>query len=576
METVFITIHDLSLDARIRYVSDSVEDILGYLPHEVKGKSCWEYFHPAEIPFARAIHGRGIQLDKAAMLQYCQIKHKDGSWIGCECVFTVVHDVLVASTSIYQRGPRSKRRANDAPAIRRIFSSSPRDPRYHMLSYMSTKFYHEISPHAHEPRAAMFLNRFTRTSTVMFATPGVANILGIGAEQLVGKSFYFCIEEGCLQEAVSCLESAKANDSIAYLRFWFRNPLEAENARDESMADATSDEDEDDGGVRIVRPEASAVAIQSSDPSHIGSQDDASPLPRPDAGSADTSRSSSENSANAQRPDPDGIFDFAAVESSRSSASSVDSADGRIPGLARIEVEACVSCSSDGLIVVLRRARPLVPQAFGSTEPVNYQSGVFAAPWALQPCGPEIAIGGGAPKVPDPPGAERKPAAVMSAIRDVAAFAWSLTGINGSIAELASGTPTGEAQPPGGLPIWDSTANAHAGDIFNGYSGSAHRPISIEQIDGLGHGLGRGLGHGPKCDLSGRGDSGSPMKEDSGKDKINDDSSSGDEIVWKRAPNIPEWRRPPRRAHRDAFGSDADGKDRDEHVSQSRRRRMDE
>ena len=555
------------------------------MPHEVKGKSCWEYFHPDEIPFARAIHGRGIQLDKAAMLQYCQILHKDGSWIGCECVFTVVYDVLVASTSIYQRGPKSKReskslesclqtlkhtgRANDAPAIRRIFSSSPRDPRYHMLSYISSKFYTEISPHAHEPRAAMFLNRFTRTSTIMFATPGVANILGIRAEQLLGKSFYFCIEESCLQDAVSCLESAKANDSIAYLRFWFRNPLEAENARDASMADATSDEDEDDGGVRIVRPEASSdVAIESSDSSHIGSQDDESPLPRLTASSADNSRSSSENSANTQRKDSDGIFDLPATEPSRSSASSVDPADGPIPNLARIEVEACVSCSSDGLVLVLRRARPLVPQAFRSTEPVNYQSGVFAAPWALQPYGPETALDGGAPKAAAPPGAEPEPTAVMSAIRDVAAFAWSLTGINGTIAELANGTPTGEAQPPGGLPIWDSTANAEAGDIFNGFSSSTHRPISIEQINKLGD--------GPKHYLPGMSNTGSPMKEDSVKEKSVDDSSSEDEIVWKRAPIIPEWRRPPRRAHRDAFGSEADGKDPDERGSQSRRRRMDE
>ena len=40
---------DLSLDARL-YVSTSIEDILGYRPHEVVGKSCWEYFHPDEIP----------------------------------------------------------------------------------------------------------------------------------------------------------------------------------------------------------------------------------------------------------------------------------------------------------------------------------------------------------------------------------------------------------------------------------------------------------------------------------------------------------------------------------------------
>lgn len=99
---------DLSLDARLLYVSTSIVDILGYTPNEVIGNSCWEYFHPDEIPFARAIHGRGVQLDKASVLNYCQIKNKDGVWIGCECCFTIVNDVLVASTSVYRRGSKSQ------------------------------------------------------------------------------------------------------------------------------------------------------------------------------------------------------------------------------------------------------------------------------------------------------------------------------------------------------------------------------------------------------------------------------------------------------------------------------------
>lgn len=97
---------DLSLDARLLYVSQSIEAILGYVPSEVVGRSCWEYFHPDEIPFAKHIHGRSVQLDKAAVLHYCKIKDKKGRWIGCECVFTIVHDVLVASTSTYK--PYSK------------------------------------------------------------------------------------------------------------------------------------------------------------------------------------------------------------------------------------------------------------------------------------------------------------------------------------------------------------------------------------------------------------------------------------------------------------------------------------
>lgn len=99
---------DLSVEARVLYASDSIIDILGYTPDEVIGKSCFEYFHPDEIPFARSVHGKGVDLDKAAVLSYCRIRSKDGQWIGCECVFTVVYDVLVASTSIYRRGLKSQ------------------------------------------------------------------------------------------------------------------------------------------------------------------------------------------------------------------------------------------------------------------------------------------------------------------------------------------------------------------------------------------------------------------------------------------------------------------------------------
>jgi len=89
-------------------VSDSVTDILGYQPDEVQGKSCFDYFHPDEVPFARSVHSRGVLLDKAAVLHYCRILSQDGRWVSCECCFTVVHDVLVASTSIYRRGEKSQ------------------------------------------------------------------------------------------------------------------------------------------------------------------------------------------------------------------------------------------------------------------------------------------------------------------------------------------------------------------------------------------------------------------------------------------------------------------------------------
>ena len=83
-------------------------DILGFYPEEVINHSSWDFFHPDEIPFAQAIYGRGISLDKAAVLNYAKIRSKDGQWIGCECVFSIVNDVLVGCVSRYTRGLKSQ------------------------------------------------------------------------------------------------------------------------------------------------------------------------------------------------------------------------------------------------------------------------------------------------------------------------------------------------------------------------------------------------------------------------------------------------------------------------------------
>jgi PAS domain S-box-containing protein len=103
---------DLSPEANIMYASESIVDILGYAPEEVIGRSCFEYFHPEEIPTARGIHSRGISLDKAAVLHYARIRGRDGQWISCECVFTVVYEVLVACTSVYKWDAKSEREYN--------------------------------------------------------------------------------------------------------------------------------------------------------------------------------------------------------------------------------------------------------------------------------------------------------------------------------------------------------------------------------------------------------------------------------------------------------------------------------
>ena len=91
--------------------------------------------------FAQSIHDRSIQLDKAAVLNYCQIKNRDGRWVGCECVFTIVYDVLVASTSVYRRGPSSQStRLISWTRIRNWLTKAQNEPSKHQSS--ATSFHH--------------------------------------------------------------------------------------------------------------------------------------------------------------------------------------------------------------------------------------------------------------------------------------------------------------------------------------------------------------------------------------------------------------------------------------------------
>ncbi|KAG9231726.1 putative aryl hydrocarbon receptor nuclear translocator-like protein 2 [Amylocarpus encephaloides] len=475
METTFITIHNLARDANILFASESIVDILGYMPEDVINKTCFEYFHPDEELLARNVHSRGVQLDKAAVLHYARIRNRAGDYVICECVFTVVYQVLVACTSIYSGQGELTRRGVEAPAIRHLFASSPRDPRYHMLEHLSSKFRTAPRESLLEPRAALILNRFTRTLGVMYATSSVSTILSITPEQLHGKSFYECIQENCLTEAIRCLESAKSNDSIAYLRFWYRNPRTEEELEEEMREASQSSEsvDSDDGGVEFTHH---MDVDGGTGASHLG-------VPY---ASASGGFSASENvardrlqnksrtsgvSTGVVNSDSTGtIFDHGQTSSSSSSFIGVNSRDSYRqsrpnqpptpapspdPAGAPFEIEAVVSCTSDGLVVVLRRARALVP---------SQPAGLFAAPWGINAIRPHVYQPD--PLVPFRHGLDAQAAPpsgpaindFMKSIQEVAVFAWSLTGINGNIASYGRGNPGGESQPPGGLPVWDPYA----------------------------------------------------------------------------------------------------------------------
>ncbi|KAK4112150.1 hypothetical protein N656DRAFT_710423 [Canariomyces notabilis] len=481
-DQTFMTIHNLTPEANILFASDSILDILGYQPEEVKGKSCFDYFHPDEIPFARSVHSRGILLDKAAVLHYARILSKSGQWVSCECCFTIVHNVLVASTSIYFKSEKSERRARDAPQIRRIFSCSPRDPRYHMLEHLSPKF--KMPPMEREPRAALILNRFTRSLNIMYATDVVTQILGLSPGDLVDRPFYDCIQPNCLEEAERCLESAKANESIAYLRFWYKDPRVDLNDTDNEEEEVDESDDESDQSSSSSETQ-SEVDFKEPQSGYDGMDVDGDHGPEPGAAAEDMGGGRS-----GERP------------GSRSRVGSLNGStrDPQVPQT--FELEAVVSCTSDGLVVVLRRARPPIPDPQPTVAPaaINYENGLFAAPWGYRPIkpyiSPELLYTFRPPLLPEyMPLREGIKAAggppldqLMRSIRDVAVFAWAVTGINGTLATYGHGRPRMGAQPADGLPIWQpdsgSTVYQSPRDRTSSLGAGTESPEELFENDG--------------------------------------------------------------------------------------------
>ncbi|KAK3670011.1 hypothetical protein LTR78_010110 [Recurvomyces mirabilis] len=324
----------------------------------------------------------------------------------------------------------------------------------------------------HEPRAVLLLNRFTRTSTIMYATGGLEDVIGIPAEAMRGRSFYCCIAENCLYDAVTCLENAKYNDSIAYLRFWFRDPRPSHpqsstDLTDDGDEETTTDMSEDHkeasaqsrGGAELHREQwigSHTARPSSSDRIEMIAMDEESNL-KSRTSPGDNTREADKYEAR---------FDQSrAAELSSSSLAVSPERDRASPQRAQaeaVELEAVISSTSDGLVVCLRRARPLIPHPTHRTSNPVYENGLFAAPWAgeailpLLDSRPYAGFGSGfAPALGHRPHNKIAPTHasgpdrtdLMNAIKDQAIFAWGLVGMNESLAEYSQGKPLGESLP---------------------------------------------------------------------------------------------------------------------------------
>ncbi|KAH9985044.1 hypothetical protein BJV74DRAFT_847579 [Russula compacta] len=122
----FIGIVDFSEHARWVYMTESVTDLLGYEPHELLKTSSLDLVHPDEYRDVKNLHYTTISQDKAAVLAYLRLKHKDPykGYILCAISRTVAWNVLVGSVSFASMGPKAMHNASTAQEVTIITPSA--------------------------------------------------------------------------------------------------------------------------------------------------------------------------------------------------------------------------------------------------------------------------------------------------------------------------------------------------------------------------------------------------------------------------------------------------------------------
>ncbi|KAJ7464676.1 hypothetical protein B0H11DRAFT_2050586 [Mycena galericulata] len=181
-----IVIMDFS--GRWKYLTESVSDLLGWEPSDLREHSFFELVHPDELAQVQQLHTDTIVSDKAAAVVYMRLKHKDAhkGYILSLVSWTVVYDKLVGSVSFYSPGGKpfhtsstaqeitvitpaasnfEFRRWHDPPVAQSLqplprSSTAPRPPRPRVLPPPA-----EL-PGPKSPRIALLLDRFSLNCTV--------------------------------------------------------------------------------------------------------------------------------------------------------------------------------------------------------------------------------------------------------------------------------------------------------------------------------------------------------------------------------------------------------------------------
>jgi PAS domain S-box-containing protein len=129
----------LNWDGKIRYVSHSVERILGHGTEELIGKTALDLVHTDDLQDVMTVFNQTVQSPDFPLVLAARCKHKDGSWrimevIGRNLIFNPAIDgIVVNSRDITERWQTEKNLSESESKYRSLFANMMDGFAYHKI-----------------------------------------------------------------------------------------------------------------------------------------------------------------------------------------------------------------------------------------------------------------------------------------------------------------------------------------------------------------------------------------------------------------------------------------------------------
>nr|ODN87473.1 hypothetical protein L203_03250 [Cryptococcus depauperatus CBS 7841] len=214
-------------EAKFQFVSESMQDILGYTSGDLIGKSCYLIFHPDEIPFLRHIHFSALVNEKTACVAYFRVLHREGYYVECCCSYYTVYNMSLA---LYTRAVDGQRTLQQALTAREVVEISPaskgrllykrrsasgavsessQSPELATLEETGKRW---SIPRKPSPRTFYILDRFTDSSRVLY----VSNDVVTNGSSLLNHSFYSIVKPSDRSHVRRYIEGAKQSTPVMF------------------------------------------------------------------------------------------------------------------------------------------------------------------------------------------------------------------------------------------------------------------------------------------------------------------------------------------------------------------------